>query len=82
MLFPHETTRTHAGRCTVKLLFNSYLYQPSNMPKKDVRQAAERERKLAKVAAEVSWIDSVLASGPLEDVLENKRDVPLSPQKD
>ncbi len=46
------------------------------MPKKDVRQAAERERKLTKVAAEVSWIDKVLASGPntLEDVLENKEE--------
>ena len=49
------------------------------MPKKDARQAAERERKLTRVAAEVSWIDSVLASGPntLEDVLESKRDVPV-----
>ena len=49
------------------------------MPKSDVRKAAERERKLARVAAEVSWIDSVLASGPitLEDALENKRDVPV-----
>ena len=49
------------------------------MPKKDVRQAAERERKLARVAAEDSWINAVLASGPntIEEALENKQCSPV-----